>query len=160
MHKKVDLPLALEAQKFLTRACLVAASLAVILFCSSLANSTEEMAAADADAVAALDKETAASVDRGRKIYRDKADCADCHGWDGKAGIEGEKAPALYQNPLTAEEIHVAILGHTAASSMSERQLNDLATYVVQIYKLQEMSLEECEKYFAPDDPNCAPFRI
>ena len=172
-----------------------AAGTALILAWPNPAESTAELGALNADQAAALDQQTAASVDRGRKIYRDTAGCAGCHGWDGKAGIAGNDAPALFQSLLTAEEIQEVIrcgavggdmarhsdsawtaaapcygglveadiqeneFPPAAARFMSARQLGDVATYVTQVYKLREMSLEECETYFAVGDANCDPLR-
>ena len=172
-----------------------AAAIALILAWPIPAESTAELGALNADQAAALDQQTAASVDRGRKIYRDTAGCAGCHGWDGKAGIEGNDAPALFQSMLTAEEIQEVIRCGAIASEMarhsdsawtaaapcygglveadiqenefppaavrfmSARQLGDVATFVTQVYKLRDMSLEECEKFFSPGDANCDPLR-
>jgi mono/diheme cytochrome c family protein len=158
------------------------------------ANSTAELGALNADQAAAMDQQTAASVDRGRKIYRDTGGCADCHGWDG-GGIDGKDAPAFFQSALTAEEILEVIrcgavdtdmarhsdsawtagapcydglveadiqeneFPPAAGRFMSARQLGDVATYVVQVYAMREMTLEECEKYFAAGDANCDPLR-
>ena len=174
---------------------LAAAALAVVLGWPDPAQSTAELAAANADAAAAMDQQTLAAVDRGRKIYRDTGGCADCHGWDGKAKVDGKKAPALFQSPLTAEEIlevircgapNSTMARHSdtawtaaapcfgglveddiqenefppaAARFMSQRQVSDVAAYVVQVYKLREMSLEECEKYFGGGDANCNVLR-
>ncbi len=170
-------------------------SWAIVMAWPNPAKSTAEMAAGAADAAAALDGETLASVDRGRKVFGDSGGCADCHGWDGKAGVEGQVAPALYQSALTAEQIlevircgvpNSTMARHSdsawtpaapcydgkvqadiaendfppaAARMMSQRQLGDVATYVVQVYKLREMTLEECEKIFAAGDGNCDEFR-
>lgn len=173
----------------------VAIFLAIGLAWPNPAKSTAELGALNADAAAAMDAATLAAVDRGRKVFRDSAGCADCHGWDGKAGVEGQEAPALFQSALTAEEILEAIrcgipnstmarhsdsawtaaapcygglveadiqapdFPPAAARFMSQRQLGDVATYVVQVYKLREMTLEECEKFFAAGDANCDGFR-
>ena len=46
-----------------------------------------------------------ASVDRGRLLYRDRAVCVFCHGWDGKGSlVEGEPpAPPLVTTPVEGE---------------------------------------------------------
>ncbi|MCC6984149.1 MAG: cytochrome c [Bauldia sp.] len=51
---------------------------------------------------AAIDQ---ASVDRGRLLYRDRAVCVFCHGWDGKGSlVEGEPpAPPLVTTPIEGE---------------------------------------------------------
>ena len=195
MQKKVGGAAVVGTRTWLAGAFVAAAGLALMLVWPNPAKSTAELGALNADQAAAMDQQTAASVDRGRKIYRDTAGCADCHGWDGKAGISGKSAPALFQSVLTAEKILEVIRcgavgtdmarhsdsAWTAAAPcygglveadiqenkfppaagrfMSTRQLGDVAMYVVQVYVMREMSLEECEKYFAAGDANCDPLR-
>jgi mono/diheme cytochrome c family protein len=195
MRKKVGEVAAVGSRTWITGILVAAAGLALILAWPNPASSTAELGDLNADQAAAIDQQTAASVDRGRKIYRDSAGCADCHGWDGKAGIEGKEAPALYQSAMTAEEtlevIRCGAVGtkmarHSnsawtvaapcygglvetdipenefppaAVRFMSGRQLGDVATYVVQVYQMREMSLEECEKYFDVGNANCDPLR-
>jgi mono/diheme cytochrome c family protein len=137
---------------------LAIASSAIVIAWPNPANSTDEMAAGEADAEAALGGAVLASVNRGRKIFQDTGGCADCHGWDGKSGVEGQDAPALYQSALTAEQILEVIQGGHFPPA-SPRQIGDVATYVVQAYKLREMTLEECENIFAAGDASCDTFR-
>ncbi|MBT3395773.1 MAG: cytochrome c, partial [Alphaproteobacteria bacterium] len=105
MQKRVGKSVAVERRFWLAGTFVAVAGLALMLAWPNPAKSTAELGALNADQAAAMDQQTAASVDRGRKVYRDSAGCADCHGWDGKAGIDGKDAPALYQTALTAEEI-------------------------------------------------------
>ena len=73
MQKRVVGAAAIGTRTWLAGAFVAAAGLALMLVWPNPANSTAELGALNADQAATMDQQTAASVDRGRKIYWDTA---------------------------------------------------------------------------------------
>ncbi len=68
----------------------------------------------------------AASVERGQRLFRDRANCKYCHGWNGKGSlVEGEPpAPALTTTPLSKDDLIEVIscgrIGKTMPTHLQE----------------------------------------
>ena len=152
----------------------VAATLAAIVIAwPAASHGTADMGARNADIAAEAARAIAASVERGRAAYQQRAGCPDCHMWNG-AGGEGTQslvgisldaaqagqaiacgvpdtvmpafAPSLCESQARAED---------APRPLSPRDAGDIANYVVEVL-VKGASRQECEAVHGAGAAACA----
>lgn len=134
------------------------------------------------------------SVERGLSLFRDRARCQSCHGWDGQGSlVEGAPpAPSLITTELSKDALVEVIacgrIGRTMPNHLAGSwtpafpcyggmltkdigegqmpkkpfglltmdQINDVANYILAVYKGKRMTVAACKAFFASTSaPEC-----
>ncbi|MFO1183943.1 MAG: cytochrome c [Bauldia sp.] len=131
------------------------------------------------------------SVERGMRLFRDRAKCQSCHGWDGQGALGESGPPSLIVTKLDREALVETIAcgrigrtmpNHLAGSwtqafpcygrmltedigeaqmppkpfgTLTMDEINDVANYIIGVYKGKRMTVANCTAFFSNRAPEC-----